>query len=864
MSFLWDDLPLPGCTDKQLSTSPAVLDGCAEESEPDMSFLWDDLPHPGCTDNAESDVVEVADDINLAMHSAGLDNLGNTCFMNSSLQCLANIPCLRDFFITGLYRESLEVNGLVSQQTAGRLAEGFAMLLRQVWSDSTKSGSVRPRSFKDLIGTLCDRFQGCTQHDAMEFVEFLLDGLKEDCNMVKGPKLNSHRPDAQGRPDREVALEVINNILLRSDSKVDDLLMGIFKNTTACPRRGCGHESIVFDPFLSVKVPVPVGGCCTEVLVTVTVVPSASSGVPVMKCTVSAPGNGNVGDLICAVAAEVGSLCMEHCELFEIFNSKIYSHFKRDDELSDICACDVLVMYELENPQPTREAVSLSTGSMNALKQGDIVMVKSSIQSNSKSKVALAKGVAGRVVKIDAAGAACIKFDGIDLCQWVFQRSHGQLSRVLRADSEECREDPETGRLFTPGEYVEAFRRDFSCAELHRYWRYEMVPFGSDPSESEDDVDEIESCEVFVHFRCVEDKLCGKKLFGFPLILRTKRSIGTSDLEDWVCLELTLRFGPDSMEHYSMYRAKDFPNLVKTREFLVGGTAEPHSVDPTSGEHLYLVVEWEGEPPAKVSQVLAETEECGMVDECDQEVALEACLESLTAPEQLGEGDTVRCEECGHQGRAMKQLEFWSAPPVLTLQLKRFEYVGNYRQRLSTPVRFPLEGLDLSDACLSPDGATFPSQECFRAGQHVLVEGCQTETDQSLNGMKGKIVYLDTLRDQFCVSLSDTEGVPQGARMLGRDHLRLAHSVSTSEQPAAPVYDLVAVSTHIGHAFFGHYVAYARSCEDGLWRLYDDDDVREVAEQEVTADKVGAYLLFYIRRDHRPAAWGSPAVADTE
>jgi len=33
----------------------------------------------------------------------GLNNLGNTCFMNSCLQCLSNTAPLREYFIKGYF-----------------------------------------------------------------------------------------------------------------------------------------------------------------------------------------------------------------------------------------------------------------------------------------------------------------------------------------------------------------------------------------------------------------------------------------------------------------------------------------------------------------------------------------------------------------------------------------------------------------------------------------------------------------------------------------------------------------------------------------------------------------------------------------
>lgn len=53
----------------------------------------------------------------------GLANLGNTCFMNSILQCLVHMPCLQQYFLTETHQ--LELNKRSIHGTRGKLALAF-------------------------------------------------------------------------------------------------------------------------------------------------------------------------------------------------------------------------------------------------------------------------------------------------------------------------------------------------------------------------------------------------------------------------------------------------------------------------------------------------------------------------------------------------------------------------------------------------------------------------------------------------------------------------------------------------------------------------------------------------------------------
>ena len=126
--------------------------------------------------------------------ASGLSNLGNTCFMNSTLQCLANTEDIRKYFLSGEYEQDLNRDNPLG--TGGELASEFAKLLSEMWGVSRKRrnvmgtngfsswNSVYPREFKTTLGRHASQFMGYDQHDSQEFATYLLDALHEDTNRV--------------------------------------------------------------------------------------------------------------------------------------------------------------------------------------------------------------------------------------------------------------------------------------------------------------------------------------------------------------------------------------------------------------------------------------------------------------------------------------------------------------------------------------------------------------------------------------------------------------------------------------------------------------------------------------------------------
>jgi hypothetical protein len=116
----------------------------------------------------------------------GLKNIGNSCYMNSVLQCLIATRSLIQVFFTGEFKRFLNPSNPLS--TKGACASAFSDFISKILREEN-GVAVSPSSFKEIISKYSSQFAGTDQQDSQEFLAFLLDSLHEDLNqglMVKG------------------------------------------------------------------------------------------------------------------------------------------------------------------------------------------------------------------------------------------------------------------------------------------------------------------------------------------------------------------------------------------------------------------------------------------------------------------------------------------------------------------------------------------------------------------------------------------------------------------------------------------------------------------------------------------------------
>ena len=181
----------------------------------------------------------------------GSHNLGNTCFMNSSIACLSNCTELTTYFLTGKFKA--EINKKNKLGVGGKLAKAWYDLLSEYWN--TKRTSGNPSTIKSVVSKKAKKFSGYNQQDSNEFMTEFLSILNEDLNKSSKKEYKELKEKGKNESEMDCAKRFWNLHIERNNSIISDLFSGLLKSLVVCSK--CGYNNITFDPFNTLTLAIP-------------------------------------------------------------------------------------------------------------------------------------------------------------------------------------------------------------------------------------------------------------------------------------------------------------------------------------------------------------------------------------------------------------------------------------------------------------------------------------------------------------------------------------------------------------------------------------------------------------------------------
>ena len=178
----------------------------------------------------------------------GLENVGATCYMNATLQCLANIRPITEYLLNKENYTYLFDNFDLCQLTLQ-----YIQVLDGLYCNASPKGSYKPEEFKKSISELNPLFQGVQANDSKDLIIFLLEEWNNELIKIHNKKNNIIEDENGPYPKIDISNQAkvfenfLNNFKKTHCSIIGEYLIGFNKSVFLC--QNCNKMTINFNLY---------------------------------------------------------------------------------------------------------------------------------------------------------------------------------------------------------------------------------------------------------------------------------------------------------------------------------------------------------------------------------------------------------------------------------------------------------------------------------------------------------------------------------------------------------------------------------------------------------------------------------------
>lgn len=180
----------------------------------------------------------------------GLKNIGNTCYLNSSIQALSNTLPLTHYILSDKWKS--EVTEQNKKRHEYYILSNYIRLLVELWNPESsykesngqfKNSVLVPRTLKSNLEVFVKKYVGYDQQDAHECLTYLLEFLHKSLSR----EIQMNMKEGDYPEDIQKGVERWKNLYEKDYSQIIELFYGELQGVTTC--KECNYSSKIYDPF---------------------------------------------------------------------------------------------------------------------------------------------------------------------------------------------------------------------------------------------------------------------------------------------------------------------------------------------------------------------------------------------------------------------------------------------------------------------------------------------------------------------------------------------------------------------------------------------------------------------------------------